>query len=386
MDPELKATIDKLQAAWASFRERTDSRSSELESALREIRSAQAVLELTDRSSGSRAPAVDRNLLASFGSWTRTGDLGALQNAAKISSDPDGGLFVPREISREVERLVTDRSAMRRIARVRQASSSPLVVPVDQRGTGSGWVGETEARPETDSPRLASVEIHAREIFASPRITQQLLDLTPDLDAAAWLTEGVAEEFSDRQGEAFVSGDGVKRPRGFLTHPTSLLPDATRPWGTIQHVATGNASGFAAASATVSPADALVDVVHSLRAAYRRGAAWLMNSATAAVVRKLKDADGRFVWSPSLQEGQPPLLLGFPVHEDEAMPDVAADALPVAFGSWRRAYHVVDFGDAGTRILRDPFTAKPWVSFYATAYVGGSVVNFEALKLLKVSA
>lgn len=322
----------------------------------------------------------------SLGVYARTGDVTRIQASASIGIDPDGGLLMPPEISREIERLVRDRSVMRRLARVRPAKTSPLVLPVDKRGTSSGWVGESEARPETASPDLGSTEVHLREIYAAPRITQQLLDLTPNLDAAAWLTESIAEEFADRQGEAFVGGDGVKRPRGLLTHPTSLLGDATRPWGTLQHVATGNASGFAAASATVSPADALVDLVHSLRAGYRQGAAWLMNSATAAVIRKFKDADGRFVWSPSLQEGQPPLLLGFPVWEDEGMPDVAADALPVAFANWKRGYTIADWSGTGPRILRDPFTAKPWVVFYGTSYVGGGVVNFEAIKLLKVAA
>ena len=197
-------------------------------------------------------------------------------------------------------------------------------------------------------------------------------------------TGKVAEAFAVAEGHAFLNGNGVGKPRGLLTYTTVATPDATRAWGTLQHVATGSAGAFPVASTSVNSADPLVDLVGALKTQYRVGASWLMNRTTAATVRKLKDADGRHIWTDSLLVGQPAVLLGYPVVLDESMPDVAANSLSIAFGNIQKGYTIVR--RLGTRFLVDPYTDKPNVRLYAFARVGAAVNNFEAVKLLKFAA
>jgi HK97 family phage major capsid protein len=198
-----------------------------------------------------------------------------------------------------------------------------------------------------------------------------------------WLAENVGVEFGVQLGAAFVTGNGTDKPKGFLTYTINATADATRTFGQLQYVPSGEAATFKTATATVSPADCLVDLVHALKAGYRSGASWLMNSSTAAVVRKWKDIDGAFIWQRSIAAGQPDTLLGYPVEESADMPDIAANAYPVAFGNWKRGYVLVN---RPTRLLRDPYTNKPNVGFYTTRRVDGGVVNSEAIKLLKIAA
>ncbi|MCG8094899.1 MAG: phage major capsid protein [Candidatus Thiodiazotropha endolucinida] len=249
---------------------------------------------------------------------------------------------------------------------------------VNTGGLTSGWVSETAARPETNTPQLAEVIPPIGEIYCNPSITQHALD-DVFFDAESWLSEEIADEIGVQEGAAFVSGDGINKPKGFLTYTTAATSDASRAFGTIEHVPTGVAGGWPAADADT--ADLLIDVVHSLRTPYRQGAVWVMNSTTLSTIRKLKDANGQFIWQNTLVEGQPGMLLGYPVIEAEDMPDIAADSLSVAFGNFDRAYTIVD--RMGTRVLRDPYTNKPYVHFYTTKRVGGAVVNSEAIKLIQ---
>lgn len=245
-------------------------------------------------------------------------------------------------------------------------------------GAASGWVGETGARTETGTPSLQEVAIAPGELYANAAATQRALD---DLifDAESWLLEEVAEEFARQEGSAVILGDGVDKPKGFLTYPTAALGDSARAFGTVEHIATGVDGAFAASD----PADQLIDLVHALNARYRQGAVFVMNSKTLAQVRKFKDADGNFIWRAGLIEGRPDTLLGYPVIEAEDMPDVASDSLSIAFGNFERAYTIAE--RLGTRVLRDPYSNKPYVQFYATRRVGGALVNDHALKLLKFS-
>jgi HK97 family phage major capsid protein len=199
-------------------------------------------------------------------------------------------------------------------------------------------------------------------------------------DVEGWLAREVATEFARAEGVAFVSGTGIDQPRGFLTYPVATTGDATRPFGTLQIVPSGAAGAFPA----TNPADRLVDLVHALRAPYRQGAVWVMNSATLSVIRKFKDASGAFIWQPALAADQPATLLGYPVIEADAMPDIAGNSLSIAFGQFASGYTIADRGE--TAVLRDPFTNKPFVHFYATRRVGGAVVNSEAVKLMRFSA
>jgi len=289
----------------------------------------------------------------------------------------DGGYAVPREIDAMISARLKNISPIRSIAQVVQTGTSGYRKLVTTGGTSSGWVSETAARPATNTPQFAEIAPPSGELYANPAASQAMLD-----DAAfalePWLADEIAMEFARAEGAAFVNGTGTNQPKGFLGAPTSGANDTARPFGTLQFVASGNAAGF-----DTSPELKLIDLVHSLKAGHRQGASWVMNSATLAVVRKLKAADGSFLWQPGLMEGQPNRILGYPVVEAEDMPDVAANAFPIAFGNFRAGYLIAE--RSATSILRDPFTNKPFVHFYATKRIGGQVLDSDAIKLLKIS-
>jgi HK97 family phage major capsid protein len=289
----------------------------------------------------------------------------------------DGGYAVPREIDALISSRLKNISPIRSVAQVVQTGTAGYRKLVTTGGTASGWVSETAGRPETDTPNFVEIAPPSGELYANPAASQAMLD-DAAFDIQSWLAEEIAMEFARAEGAAFVNGSGVNQPAGFLTAPTSADGDATRTFGTLQFVVSGDAAGFDAA-----PELKLIDLVHSLKAGHRQGASWVMNSATLAEVRKLKAADGSFLWQPGLMEGQPNRLLGYPVVEAEDMPDIASDAFPVAFGNFRAGYLIAE--RSATTILRDPFTNKPFVHFYATKRIGGQVLDSDAIKLLKIS-
>jgi HK97 family phage major capsid protein len=290
----------------------------------------------------------------------------------------DGGYAVPREIDAAIARQMSEVSPIRRIAQVVQVGSAGYRQLVTVGGTPTGWVSETAAPPETDTPSFAEIAPPTGELYANPAASQAMLD-DAAFDLEAWLASEIATEFARAEGAAFVNGNGTNRPKGFLAAPSSAALDATRPFGTLQYLGTGDAAGLGGAIEL-----ALIDLVHSLKAGYRQGASWVMNSATLAEVRKLRTSDGAFLWQPGLVDGQPDRLLGYPLIEAEDMPDVAAGAFPIAFGNFRAGYLIAE--RSATAILRDPFTNKPFVHFYATKRVGGQVLDSAAIKLLKVEA
>jgi len=299
--------------------------------------------------------------------------------ALSTSTGGDGGYAVPLVIDTEIEKQLRNLSPLRSIVKVKEVESGNYKRLVNTGGAASGWVGEADGRAATATPSLREVVITPGEIYANAAATQRALD-DMQFDAEAWLNEEVAEEFAAQEGAAIVNGDGTNKPKGFLTYTTSATGDATRTFGEIQHVITGVDGAFPVSD----PADILIDLVHTLSARYRAGAHFVMNSKTLAMVRKFKDTDGNFIWRAGLSEGQPDTLLGYPVVEAEDMPDVTTDACAIAFGNFERAYTLVE--RMGTRVLRDPYTNKPYVHFYATRRVGGAVVNDDALKLLKFAA
>lgn len=290
----------------------------------------------------------------------------------------DGGYAVPREIDAMIARALTDISPIRQIAQVVQTGASGYRKLVSTGTTASAWVSETAARPETDTPKFAEIAPPIGELYANPAASQAMLD-DAAFDLEAWLAAEIAVEFARAEGAAFVGGSGIDQPKGFLGAPVSEAFDGDRPFGTLQYIGSGAAAGLGAA-----PEVTLIDLVHTLKAGHRQGASWVMNSATLAAVRKLKTADGAFLWQPGLVEGQPDRLLGYPVVEAEDMPDVAANAFPIAFGNFRNGYLIAE--RSATSILRDPFTHKPFVHFYATKRVGGQVLDSAAIKLLKIEA
>ncbi len=288
----------------------------------------------------------------------------------------DGGYAVPREIDAMIARELTEISPIRAIAQVVQTGSAGYRKLISTGGTASGWVSETAARPETDTPQFAEIAPPTGELYANPAASQAMLD-DAGFDLESWLASEIAMEFARAEGAAFVGGSGSDQPEGFLSAPTSTAEDGVRAFGALQYVGSGNATGF-----DTAPDARLIDLVHTMKAGHRQGASFVMNSATLAEVRKLKTADGAFLWQPGMVEGQPDRLLGYPVVEAEDMPDIASGTFPIAFGNFRHGYLIAE--RSATQILRDPFTNKPFVHFYATKRVGGQVLDSAAIKLLKI--
>jgi len=318
---------------------------------------------------------------AAFDAYVRRGEDGGLREleakAFSGSVAADGGYLVPPETDTEIGRRISIASPMRALSTVRTVSSAVLKKPFAASGLSTGWVAETAARPQTNTPQLSELSFPTMELYAMPAATQALLD-DAAVDIEAWIAGEVDIVFAEQEGDAFIRGDGVNRPKGFLTY--SAVAESAWTWGNLGYVATGAAGAWK----TTGPSDTLVDVIYALKAGHRQNGTFLMNRKTQADVRKFKDADGNYLWRPPASAGQPASLMGFPIAEAEEMPDVGANALAVAFGDFRSGYLVVD--RAGVRILRDPYSAKPYVLFYTTKRVGGGVQNFEAIKLVRFAA
>jgi HK97 family phage major capsid protein len=304
----------------------------------------------------------------------RKGDqlLGAEElKALSVGSDPDGGYVVNPDLSGRIVAKVFETSPLRAYASVQVISTDALEGLFDLNEAASGWVGETEARAETGTPALGKWRIPTHELYAKPTATQKLLD-DGEIDMEAWLATKVAEKFARDEATAFVSGNGVGKPRGFLDYASgTTLP------GTIERFKSGVNGGFATDG---TGSDVLISALYGLKAPYRANAVWAMNRSTTAAVRKIKDSDGAYIWQAGLAAGQPATLLGYPVASFEDMPALATGSLSIAVADWRETYQIVD--RIGIRTLRDPFSAKPYVEFYTTKRVGGDVVNFEAIKLV----
>jgi HK97 family phage major capsid protein len=331
---------------------------------------------LAGAKSNGRAPAtkafVDRYLRA--GSTT-----GVETKAIEGVSDGAGGYAIPQEIDAQIDTVLAQVSPIRGIATVVQVGSSGYRKLVATGGIASGWAAEDGARAETTTPVFAEIAPPMGDLFANPAASQAMLD-DAAFDVETWLAGEIAGEFARAEGAAFVSGDGVSKPRGFLAGPIATTGDGVRAFGTLQYLATGVDGGFPAND----PEDRLIDLVQSLRAPYRQGAVFVMNATTLSAIRKFKTAEGGFLWQPGLVAGQPDTLLGYPVVEAGDMPDIASGTTPIAFGNFKAGYLIAERGE--TAVLRDPYTHKPFVHFYATRRIGGAVANSEAIKLMRFAA
>lgn len=326
------------------------------------------------------AKAVESGTKAFVEGYLRKGLEGGLETKSANGTTSDaGGYAVPREIDARIDATLKGISPIRQIANVVTVGTAGYRKLVTSGGTPSGWAGETDARGETATPVFHEIVPSFGELYANPAASQAMLD-DAAFDVEGWLAGEIATEFARAEGSAFVTGNGSSKPKGFLTYTVTNEGDTTRAFGSLQYIASGAAGGFAASN----PQDKLVDLVQSLRAPYRQGAVFLMNAATLAAIRKFKTSDGAFLWQPALAEGRADTLLGYPVIESEDMPDIAAGSMSIAFGNFRAGYLIAERGE--TAILRDPFTHKPFVHFYAVKRVGGGVANSEAIKLMKFSA
>ena len=299
------------------------------------------------------------------------------ERALQVGGDADGGYFVTPDMNGRIVQRIFESSPVRALASVVTVGSDALEGLTDNDEAGVGWVGENDARTATTTPQIGKYRIDVNEIYAHLVSTQRLLD-DAQFDVEAWLFGKASDRFARTEATAFVTGNGVSKPRGFMDYGTDSVTtaDATRAWGVLQHVVSGSAAALTF--------DGFIILIYTLKAHYRANAHFAMNRLSVSVVRKLKDGNGQYLWQPNNQAGQPSELLGYPISEMEDLVDVSAGVFPLAFGDFRAAYTIVE--KQGTRVLRDPYTSKPNVVFYTTRRVGGNVVDFEALKLMKISA
>ncbi|MBN9017288.1 MAG: phage major capsid protein [Rhizobiales bacterium] len=389
---DVAAAFDDFLSAFEAFKETNDERLAEIEQKLsadpltveKLDRINKSLDELTLKSrrpplsgerGGERRPSEHK---AAFEAYVRGGDEDGLRRleakALSAGSNADGGYTVPLETETEIGKRLANISPIRAIADVRQVSSGTYRRPFMTAGPAVGWAGETDARSQTTSPTIAALDFPAMELYAMPAATAALLDDSA-VNIDEWLAAEVEGAFAAQEGTAFVSGDGSNKPKGFLAYTTAA--EGSWSWGKIGYVVTG-ASGALPAS---NPSDVLIDLIYTLKAGYRANARFVLNRRTQAAIRKLKDAEGNYLWQPAAVAGGEASLLGFPVTEAEDMPDIAANALALAFGDFKRGYLVVD--RLGVSVLRDPYSAKPYVLFYTVKRVGGGVQDFDAIKLLK---
>lgn len=388
---DIKALLGDLQKDWQAFKntaaekdkeisakfddvvttekfDRINSSVGELQTAVDQANAKLAAMEIGAPGGGE---VRDREYTDAFRAHFRKGDIQANLNKGL---DSEGGYLAPTEWDRTITDKLIEVSMMRQIASIQTISTNGFKKLYNLRGTSSGWVGEAAGRPETNTATFGEQTFTPGEIYANPAATQQMLD-DAEVNLEGWLAGEVETEFSYQEGLAFISGNGSNKPYGFLTYVTGAANAARNPMGSIAAVP----ASAAAAIAT----DELVNLVYALPSAFTGNARFTMNRDTQGIVRKLKDGDQNYIWQPSYVAGQPAQLLGYPVSEMPGMPDVAASAMPIAFGDFQRGYLIVE--RAGVRILRDPYSNKPNVHFYTTKRVGGGVNNPECLKVLEMN-
>ncbi|WP_017930147.1 phage major capsid protein [Robiginitomaculum antarcticum] len=354
---------------------------SRIDAALQSQQDRVTRLTINAATPGAQPETQNRSEVKSaWSGYIRTGDTNALAalegKSLTVGTDAEGGYVAPAQTESRIDRALTESSPFRQICTVRQVGANSYKKPVSADGTNAGWAGETDARPMTDSPVLELLDIPTGELYAMPAATQMLLD-DGVADVDQWLADEVRDVFAAQETAAFVGGNGVNKPKGILGY--SAVANSAAGFGTIGYVPTGTDGGFDAGA----PIDALIELIYAPKSRYRAGASFVMNRRTVSALRKFKDADGNYIWQPAQSAGQPSTLLGYPLVEAEDMPDIASDTTPIAFGDFRRGYLIVD--RQGVRVLRDPYSAKPYVLFYTTKRVGGGVQDFDALKLLKFS-
>ncbi len=392
---DVEQVAQELQAKFDAFKEKNDKRLEAVElekgklagevetlngklSELDELKSAleEELKQVKRPAGGPQSKAASEHKTAFIGFMRKGKDDGLRElerKALQVGVDEDGGYAVPEELDRTILNLLKDEVVMRQEATTITVGGANYKKLVNLGGTASGWVGETDSRPETDASKLGQIEPFMGEIYGNPQATQTMLD-DAFFNVEDWINSELAIEFAEQEEIAFTSGNGTKKPKGFLAYASTLDPDKTRAFGTLQHILSGAAAGVTA--------DAIIKLVYTLRKVHRNGAKFMMNNNSLFAIRILKDSEGNYLWRPGLELGQPSSLVGYGVAENEQMPDIAADAKAIAFGNFKRGYTIVD--RIGTRILRDPYTKKPFVGFYTTKRTGGMLVDSQAIKLLQI--
>lgn len=381
-----KAMIGKLHAAFEEFKSTNEAKGAEKDAEVQaklqkisdEMSTIEAALEESQRKlaaaslGGGAGGPVDPEHQEQINAYMRAGTVPTVQAALSEGTDSAGGYFVPVEWDRTITDKLKQRSPIRENSRVVTIGDRGFTRIYNDGVIGSGWVGETAARPETTTPGLSSLQFDTGEIYANPAVTQRMLD-DADFDLEAWLTSEVDGEFAIQENIAFLSGNGTNKPFGILTYVTGGANAAKHPFGAITATTTAGAAAITG--------DEILTLIGSLPSERDTNSKFYMNRSTLFAIRKLKDGQGNYLWQPNYQAGDPAMLAGYPVVEVPGMPSIATGNTTVLFGDMEMSYLVVD--RKGTIVLRDPFTNKPYVHFYTTKRVGGGVQNPEYMKALK---
>lgn len=379
---EIKAACDEIQKQLARPLPGSDTEAKDLDVECKSFNNARRAASPT-----AQVPEISvdeyKAYKSAFVSFMRKADINALSDAERkamsAGTDSDGGYLMPVATVGRTAKRIYELSPIRQIANVMNISGDALEGLNDIDEASAGWVSEIGARSDSSTPQLGKYRIEAFEQYAMPKITQKLLD-DAAVDVEAWLAAKVADKMARVEASAFVIGNGVGQPRGFTDYTTAATGDATRTWGTLEHVKTGANGAF-----HTTQADPLFDLIAAFKPGYLQNAKWVTTRAVIAAIRKFKTSTTlEYIWQPGLQLGMPDKLLGYPVVNVQDMPALATDSLSMAFGDFNEGYQIVD--RLGMRTLRDPFTAKPYVVFYTIKRTGGGVVNFEAIKFIKFSA
>jgi HK97 family phage major capsid protein len=373
-DKRLEAVTQE-KAALAGKVETLNEKLSEFETYKKKIEDEILALKRPDSPANSTEAKAHA---AAFNQFLRKGREDGLRElehkALSIAVDADGGYAVPELIDRNIVSLQRNISPMRSVCNQVTVGTSDYKQLVNLHGSSSGWVGETDARPATNTPKLGQCLANMGEIYANPQASQVSLD-DVFFNAEIWLAEEIAREFDEQEGAAFLTGNGTNKPKGILSYTLAATSDASRAFGTIEKLHSGTAGDFTA--------DNVIKLIYMLKAGYRKTSQWMMPTLTLFKVRTFKDTTNNYLWKPGLEAGQNSTLCGYGIAENEDMPAVASAANAVIFGDFKRAYTIVD--RFGVRVLRDPFSNKPNVGFYSTKRVGGMLVDSQAVKVLTLS-
>ncbi len=377
---DAKAAASDFLRSFAQFKEDVSRRMGEMGTRLE---------QLDRKSVDARRPALATAAAQhpphrkAFGAYVRQGDDSALKalglegKGYNTAMNAEGGFLIDPQTSEMVATVLLSGASIRAVANVVQVEATAYDVLVDYGDIGADWTTEADGSVTNPTPTVDRISIPLHELSAAPMASQRILD-DAAFDMEGWLAERIADRFLRAESAAFVNGTGANQPTGFLTK--DKVADASWAWDSLGYIATGTPGDFDADN----PGDALVDLVYALGAQYRARATFVMNSKTAGELRKIKDSHGRFLWVEGLAGEQPARLLGYPVQIVEAMPDIDTDSYSIAFGDFSHGYTIAERPDI--RILRDPFTNRPNVTFFATKRVGGDVTDFAAIKLLKFGA
>jgi len=391
----IEEKVNTLATAWEQFKSVNDARLAEIEkrgsadvlftaqlekistvldsykSDVDQVKAAVARPADGAKTEAKNTAAVDEYKQA-FNMYLRKGHEKGLEDlqlkALSVGTDPEGGYLVTPQMSSDITKIIFESSPIRQLASVETISTDSLDVIDDVQEFGAGWTGETTAVTETTNALVGKRSIPVMDMFAQPKATQKLLD-DAGVNIEAWLNEKIADRFARLEATAFVSGTGVSQPRGILTYASGTS------WGQIQQVNSGTSG--------VVTADGVINLFYALKEGYMANASFLANRSVVGALRLLKETTNQYIWQPGLASGQPDTLLGRPVYMASDMPVAAANSLSIAVGDFKRAYKIVD--RIGMRMMRDPFTEKPFVKFYATKRVGGDVTNFEAIKIQRLA-